>query len=371
MKNTIELTSNDTSNDISNLKLVTIYLGNTCNFDCNYCDRGYIEKIGGQNLSNKSSEELKEFFAWITKFPNKIESVAFHGGEPLLFEKRIKQIMEWLYPIALKNKWRIGITTNGSLVKKCEDLFKKYSKVFHITVSYDFYFQEQNRDKLDVYEMAEVLNTYARTWQWQYVLPIDHPKSFSFDNLKNIISTCNKTKCNILNIIPLRHKRGKDKFEVIIDNIPLASAISAFIDFVQILYIKRIRVFIDGAYDGVDKAYFSDHQKIVLSPDGYMYPEFDFLEYKSETHRIGNWKQKQFWKKMGDNKHILPECQTCSSKSMCGLKYLYKMFDETPKGSCKEFYVYINLIMAHLSKLREKDDIFSWVGYDENFLVNE
>ena len=40
-----------TTLNISNVGLVVIYMGDTCNFDCVYCDREYIKKdIGSQNL---------------------------------------------------------------------------------------------------------------------------------------------------------------------------------------------------------------------------------------------------------------------------------------------------------------------------------
>ena len=70
--------------------------------------------------------------------------------------------------------------------------------------------------------MADVLNRTCEQWQWQFVIPIDDSKSFSFDNIKEIVNTCYKTKCRVINIIPLRHKRGKDKFDVILDRVNLS-----------------------------------------------------------------------------------------------------------------------------------------------------
>ena len=93
------------SNPLNKVKLLVIYLGNTCNFDCVYCDRGYIESVGGQNLTRSNSEGIQEFFEWAITQPNVIKQVSFHGGEPLLFIKRIYEIMEWLYPMAVVNGW--------------------------------------------------------------------------------------------------------------------------------------------------------------------------------------------------------------------------------------------------------------------------
>ena len=100
------------SNPLSNIKQIVIYLGNTCNFDCVYCDRGYIESLGGQNLGNSTSIEMREFIEWAESKPNEIQRISFHGGEPFLFIKRMEEIMVWLYPLVQKNNWEITITTN-------------------------------------------------------------------------------------------------------------------------------------------------------------------------------------------------------------------------------------------------------------------
>jgi len=247
---------------LKGIKILVIYLGDQCNFDCVYCDRGYIKSLGGQSLNRKTSEEIKEFFEWVDTQPNDVKIVSFHGGEPLLFIKRMEETMEWLYPLAKKNGWRVSLTTNGSLIKQNELFFQKYKDVIRATVSYDFMYQKQNREEFDVYAMANVLNANC-DWQWQFVLPIDDPKSFSLDNIKTIVNTCYSTGCRIVNIIPLRHKRGKDKFETVIDKVNLEQFLDAFIQFIQILYIKKITVFIDGCYTGIDKAYFSEHNKLI------------------------------------------------------------------------------------------------------------
>ena len=85
----VKIVSKDPLNKV---KLIVIYLGNTCNFDCVYCDRGYIKNLGGQNLGHKQVDQLKEFFEWVAGQPNTLEIVSFHGGEPLLYIKRMEEI---------------------------------------------------------------------------------------------------------------------------------------------------------------------------------------------------------------------------------------------------------------------------------------
>lgn len=354
---------------LDKIKMVVIYLGNTCNFDCTYCDRDYITNLGGQNLTRDTSQDIKEFIEWVALQPNEVERVSFHGGEPLLFITRMKEIMLWLYPILKKNNWQLTVTTNGSLVKETEDFFDQYADVLYVTVSYDFMHQATNRESFDVVEMSTVLNRNKIKWQWQCVLPIDQPNSFSLDNIKDIVSTCYKTRCRSINIIPLRHRRGKDKFDVIIDKLDLVQFLDAFLQFIQILYVKKISVYIDGCYTMVDKAYFSEHNKLILSPDGFIYPEFDFLEYKTVDARIGDWRNKQIWKNQGDAGRIYDSCMNCEKRPSCGLKYLYHMFNEQPGTKCKEFYTYMDFVIMHVSKLNQKQNILEWVGIQEDFKI--
>lgn len=350
---------------LDNVKILTIYLGNTCNFDCVYCDRGYIQSIGNQATSRSTADSMRDFFEWVAGQHNHVTRISFHGGEPLLFAKRMDTILEWLAPLSKEAGWTIGMTTNGSLIKEHEWLFKKYSGQLTATISYDFMFQDENRDSFNVIEMAEVLNEHTTEWKWQYVIPINDPRAFSFEAIQNIVSTCYKTGGKVINVIPLRHHRGKDKFTVLIDDLDLKQFLGAFIDFLQILYIKKLTIFIDGNYSYIDKGYFSGHSKLILSPDGYMYPEFDFLEYQVENMRIGNWKENDIWDNAGDDDKIHDECKDCPMRSVCGLKYLYKLFDEHPKGACKEFYTYMNFAIFHNAKLKEKKTVLDWVGITE------
>lgn len=118
------------NNQLNKIQSIVLYLGNTCNFDCVYCDRGYIENLGGQNLTRSTSDEMREFIEWVERQPNEIKQLSFHGGEPLLFVIRMKEIMEWAYPILIRNGWKMSITTNGSLIKKNEDFLKNMQTFF-------------------------------------------------------------------------------------------------------------------------------------------------------------------------------------------------------------------------------------------------
>ena len=97
-----------------------------------------------------------------------------------------------------------------------------------------------------------------------------------------------------------------------------------------------------------------------------MYPEFDFLEYKRDEFRVGKWRNGiELYRQGNEESLIRPGCTSCISRQYCGLKYLYKMFDEEPKGNCVKFYQTINVLVKHMNKLNNKPSLLHWVGIDE------
>jgi hypothetical protein len=61
---------------------------------------------------------------------------------------------------------------------------------------------------------------------------------------------------------------------------------------------------------------------------------------------------------------------TCEKRPSCGLKYLYKLFDAQPNGSCKEFYTYMDYAIMHNAKLNQKKTVLDWVGIKSDFEIN-
>jgi sulfatase maturation enzyme AslB (radical SAM superfamily) len=361
--------------NFKNLKHISVYLGNTCNFDCTYCDREYIAKdIGGQTIKTSYIELLDGFFDTIAPSIQGLEVISVHGGEPFLFISRMDRIFTKLYDKYIKGTGRrFAITTNGSLIAANKEFIKKWGPHLKFTISYDFMFQSQNREPIDVVEMSKIIQDSGATMQWQYVMPTDDPRCFDLDSVTNIVRTCKETNCNTINLIPLRHRRGARKFEVIIDNIPLVEWFDSFLKFITILYTKNIDLYVDGTYgalDDIDKYYYDNHHKLILSPDGYMYPEYDFLEYKRTEFKVGQWTdgspgfEPKFYRQQDELNLIREDCFTCPSKDSCGLKYLYKMFDREPGGNCVTFYKMVDTAIAYCYKLQKKDSVFEWVGID-------
>lgn len=354
-------------------KSVSIYLGDTCNFNCNYCDRDYIKKeVGSQNLLNSQIPQIKNFFNQIYKESSlSIDKICFHGGEPFLYIKKIDIILENLLPIIEKNNLIILITTNGSLITENSWFLEKWKKYLVITLSYDFIFQEDNRSKIDIDEVGILCKKLDIDIFWQFVMPIQNKKVFSLDVVRDILDKMKYSKKRLITLIPLRHHRGATKFKDFFDEINLQHFSDVFVRFINILYNFNINVSVDGIYgtDEIDKKYFGDHYKIILSPDGEIYPEYDFCEYKRKEFSVGRWYDNMMpsfkpiieRKKLNENEVLDEKCLTCKNRDICGIKYLYKMFKIEPKNSCIEFYSIIRKVINYTTKIHKKSSFYEWL----------
>jgi sulfatase maturation enzyme AslB (radical SAM superfamily) len=356
-----KLNQPDKSCDFTGIKAITIYLGDFCNFDCVYCDRAYIrDEIGSQNLLKRDHDQIIEFMTLAREHAKELRAISFHGGEPFLYIKRIDQLMERLKPI-YGDDVEYYITTNGSLIADNEWFFQKWNGI-HITLSYDFNYQEINREPVDLKALSEVLYRNNCYLMFQFVVPTD---GFNEDTIAEVIRSAKLARCDTINIIPLRHHRGGQKFKVLIDDIDLKWYSVNLMRFIHALYVLGMKVNIDGNYDKIDKQYLNNHGKLILSPDGYLYPEFDYLEYKRKEFRVGKWKGEIYLDRVkSEEDFIRPGCQTCVARDLCGLKYLYHMFDEEPKGDCVEFYKIISLMVSHLHKLKQQPTLLHWIGHE-------
>jgi len=337
-------------------------MGDTCNFDCVYCDRDFIKhKIGSQNLLRRDTDEIVSFMEVAFENAKDLRAISFHGGEPFLYIKRIDEYMDKLYPLLEKYGIEVYITTNGSHIVENEWFFEKWKGIIHITLSYDFNYQEVNREYVDLKALSEVIYKHNCYLMFQFVVPTD---GFNEETIANVISSSKLARCNTINVIPLRHHRGKDKFKVFVDDMNHKWYRVNLMRFIQTLYVHGMVVNIDGNYGKIDKHYLDNHGKIIISPDGYLYPEFDWLEYKNKNFRVGKWKDGiELYRKSSEEEFLLDKCKTCPMRSSCGLKYIYYDFGGTPQDhGCVEFYKTINLMVAHLHKLKEKPTLMHWIG---------
>ena len=347
------------------LRDISIYLGDVCNFNCTYCDRDYIkDTIGGQHMTMEDAAQLIEFLQETGADTNPPEMFSFHGGEPFTYVK----IMDHLITTITENvsgHYRFFIQTNGSQLVQNRWFLEKWGCLLIISISYDFLYQDINRTQFGIVPAIEMLKECGiNDIQFQYVMPIHDPKVFSLASVKAITDVCLKHGVRSINLIPLRHIRGKDKFRVIVDEIDIPQCMDAFIKFIEILYVMGLDVIVDGHSTDIDKHYFDNHKQMVLSPDGWIYPEYDFLEYKRKETTLGRWKGGRYLNTSQTNEDtlLLNQCVSCPRRDGCGLKFLYKMFDKQPEGSCVQFYQMLHVVILHAQKLRQKRSIFEWVG---------
>lgn len=345
---------------------ISFYLGNRCNFDCSYCDRDYIEDvIGGQHLTTADIPLIINFLKEIKASTNPPTMFSFHGGEPFTYVKIMDKIMSAVV-VLVPGTYPFFIQTNGSQILQHRWFFEKWGARLTISISYDFLYQDINRTMFGIDPTLKMMKACGVTnIQFQYVIPIHDPRAFSLVAVKAITDVCFKNGIRHINLIPLRHIRGKDKFRVILTEIDIPQFADAFIKFIHILYTMGIDVVVDGHGVDLDKHYFDNHKQLILSPDGYIYPEYDFLEYKRTEATVGMWKDTVSLTRSTTKEDTLlyPQCINCSSRGVCGLKFLHRLFDEEPaQAKCVEFYQVMEVIIKHTQKLRQKHNFFEWVG---------
>ncbi|WP_283589588.1 radical SAM/SPASM domain-containing protein [Staphylococcus nepalensis] len=143
----IELEINN-RNDASDGRLLIglqLIVSNFCNFNCKYCFLNEEHKLRDNSEKNAPSDmkldvakkAINFMIENIKKNGNKILSIEFFGGEPLMNWRLIKEVLDF-YGNGEKSEIAIEytITTNGSLItNEVIDYFEKYN--VHTIISFD------------------------------------------------------------------------------------------------------------------------------------------------------------------------------------------------------------------------------------------
>jgi MoaA/NifB/PqqE/SkfB family radical SAM enzyme len=316
-------------------------MGTGCNFGCTYCDRDYLIN---ENLTKLLQEDDIPKICGYINSRRPFNLLTFHGGEPLLHCSKIAKIIDTLD----NSSDTYFIQTNGSLILNNKEFFKKYKSQIFVSISYDFCTQEQNRTMIDIGKTLEFLQSLNIKTQLQSVIQINS-EFFDDNNLLDIITLYKKYNVHQIDLITLRHKRGKDKFKVFLDDFTELEIQQYFMKFISAMIKLQsfgVNIYIDGAVQALEenKKYFNKDSAYlnIVSPNGYVYSEFDFLDYEENYFAIDSWK---------DN---IPEpksdfvmnsgCIGCEQYDVCGLKFLVSTFGkETPKN-CKLFYAFMRVV---------------------------
>lgn len=356
-----------------NIQDVSIYVGPACNFNCTYCDRAYVNNVGVD--SAQCDPALIDFVAGVVNNSSG-PMVSFHGGEPLVYIKTMEKIIEQVLlrvPDFKERRLVFFIQTNGSLITKQQAFFEKYKDILHVSISYDFTFQGDNRTAYDIDATLGLLNSLGINVNLQYVIPSYREDVFDIKVYTEIMRLHKAHRISRLNLILLRHIRHEDRFETVIadENIDLRKFFMKFMQFVQMLYVSGVQLCIDGHFKQIDKNYYNNHKQIVIAPNGMIVPEYQFIEYDDYDFAIGRWKPyveiaREEMPVAAQNK-IRKPCLDCPMQDICGLRYHYAMFgiDPPTPERCKEFYS-LNLIsIKHLYKLQEQPTLLHHLGVQQ------
>lgn len=116
-------------------KRVYIEISNICNLNCSFCSP--LKRA-------KQSMTLEQFKNIATQIKPFTDFIYFHvKGEPLMH-----QLLEQFLDIALENKLRVNLTTNGTLLKQRKTLLLNHPAVRQVNLSIHS-FNEQEKD--DIY----------------------------------------------------------------------------------------------------------------------------------------------------------------------------------------------------------------------------
>lgn len=151
---------------MTSYEMITMYLGNACNFNCKYCSEGESNS-GNFGVTQETlplfKKNLKET---LRKYP--IKTLQFFGGEPMMYYDEMLDIARCTKEMAPEVKFTM--ITNGSLItmERAKELLELD---FGISVSHDGPYQEIQRDR-------DFLKTNPEPFQ--YYIEYDHLTRMSF-----------------------------------------------------------------------------------------------------------------------------------------------------------------------------------------------
>lgn len=336
---------------------ISVYMQAQCNYNCHYCDRDYLD---AKSIGRLKQSDVTDIVTYINKL--EYNMISFHGGEPLLNVRVIDSIIDNTSDTSL-----IFIQTNGSLILKNKDFFQKHKNQLFVSISYDFLFQEENRGSFDIVGTINFLKENGIQVKLQSVLPMYDLRSTGFEFVQSVYDVFSKAPFDGLTLIPLQFIRNDKGYNYIYTKgvIPMKVYLARFQKLLEYLYVMNIYSTVMGYEDDYNRHYFDYTKQLVIAPDGYVYPDYAFVENMSEYSRLGAWRNNMISIKTLPTSEIAsdPYCLTCSRNDKCGRQYVSTMNkhlynieypSHNDRGDCKLFSTGMEYLMNYNTTLQRK-----------------
>lgn len=354
---------------------VGIHMGAQCNLNCTYCDRDAILRTAGYlKMTDDDVQHIIDFHKEFLTAPGEIpiDYLTFYGGEPMIWVNIIDKIISGIKD-QICSHMKFHIVTNGTYLLENRWFFEKWGSNLMVSLSYDFAHQKEHREAptnaqpIDIDAILDMLEeTNIHVLELYYTFPTWRKDAFSVDNITPIVKLFSRHH-NIrkLNILPVRftYKPGIGMVDFIGKDFPVMEHFQKMKQFIELLYVYRIPVAMDGATD-IGLPVIGEKMLHILSPDGFIYNDYVFAEYRSEPARIGKWRdgvELYTFKEL-----CLDKCLTCKEFSYCNDKYYHFQWgnDETLANSQCEAYnkFVISFMTQYINKLYAKRDLLQHVG---------
>lgn len=171
--------------DSRNTKNIFIIVTNRCNLRCTYC---YEQ---GKNTASADLETMRRVLEQEMQ-DNRFDSfdIVFHGGEPFMEWKLVRELSEWLWSNYSHRHIRLMATTNGTLLSdEMKSWLTENRERFALILSLDGGRETHNRNRCNSFDRID-FGFFLRNWPGQRVKMTVNPDALPnmFDDIMAILS---------------------------------------------------------------------------------------------------------------------------------------------------------------------------------------
>ncbi len=343
--------------------LVTLFLIVTdeCNLCCKYCYED-LKRYGlHQNMSLEIMKRSVDKFLAICDEDAKI---FFYGGEPLLFENRIRKIIKYIRENLGNWQVDIQITTNATIYRSdLVDFLKKYK--IGIGISLDGPEKVNNKIRLSKNSSLNVYQRAVRLLKDSQDAGLDYSLlcTITEDNSDQIVDIC-KFFLTCLNVRKINfnlklkqpyqsHKDQKRFWHRTAENIANAYFVMLGSEVMEGRTLRYITGLTEGTYS-ISECDAGYGAQIVVNPAGLIGPCQGFLydtQFFIKTDDWENISQHLLWKKFTNTTPInISQCRDCPFLGTCGggCHYNRIKFDSPNPNFCQYTRSLLYSIISHI-----------------------